>query len=166
MPDDNFMSDTPTLPAACIAGRFDISADGRWWHEGRPIARPELVRLFAGILRRDGAGYALVTPVERVPVQVARLPFRITDASVADDAGGAPCWWLESNVGDRFPLDDRHLLVNAGNAEKPLPCVHVRQGLWAELERALYYRLCAQLETHPASGRAALRSTGSWHFLD
>lgn len=166
MPDKNFMSDAPALPPPCIAGRFDISADGRWWHEGRPIARPELVRLFAGILRRDGAGYALVTPVERVPVQVARLPFRIVDASVDEDASGAPCWQLASNVGDQFPLDARHLLVNAGNAERPLPCVHVRHGLWAELERAVYYRLCAQLAMHPPSGRPGLRSAGHWHFLD
>lgn len=43
-----------------------IARDGTWYHEGDPIRRPELVRLFASVLRRDDAGdFWLVTPVER-----------------------------------------------------------------------------------------------------
>ena len=39
-----------------------ISAAGEWLHQGRPIHRKRLRRLFAGILRREADGhYYLVT---------------------------------------------------------------------------------------------------------
>ena len=31
-----------------------IARDGTWYHEGTPITRPALVRLFSTILRREG----------------------------------------------------------------------------------------------------------------
>ena len=48
-----------------------IETDGRWVHEGRTIRRESLVKLFAGILRREDDGeYYLVTPVEKWRIQV------------------------------------------------------------------------------------------------
>ena len=41
-----------------------IRRDGVWMHEGSPIGRKELVRLFSTGLRKDPDGYHLVTPVE------------------------------------------------------------------------------------------------------
>ena len=48
----------------------------RWWHEGSPIRRIELVKLFATVLRREADGsYWLVTPVERGRIAVEDVPF-------------------------------------------------------------------------------------------
>ena len=49
-------------------GRIDIriAQDGTWYHEGSPIPRPAMVRVFASIMRRDEDGYALVTPAEKL----------------------------------------------------------------------------------------------------
>ena len=41
-----------------------IARDGTWFYNGSPIGRPALVKLFAGVLRRDPERYVLVTPVE------------------------------------------------------------------------------------------------------
>ena len=47
-----------------------IRRDGSWWHEGKEIRRPEIVRLFSSIMRLDDDGYCLVTPVERLRIEV------------------------------------------------------------------------------------------------
>ena len=59
----------PQLPVAhwqpdhCGDSGMRIATDGSWHHQGSPIGRPELVRLFASILRREPDGtYVLVTP--------------------------------------------------------------------------------------------------------
>ncbi len=40
-------------PTHCGDSHMRIAADGTWFHEGSPIGRPELVRLFSTILRRE-----------------------------------------------------------------------------------------------------------------
>ena len=43
-----------------------IATDGTWFHQGTPIGRLELVKLFASVLKREADGtYWLETPVER-----------------------------------------------------------------------------------------------------
>ena len=59
-------------------GHFDIriKMDGTWLHQGAPITRDKLVKLFASVLHLDQDGqYWLVTPVEkgRIDVDVAPL---------------------------------------------------------------------------------------------
>ena len=52
-----------------LSGDIDIriAADGSWHHEGSPITRATLVRLFASILRREEDGhFYLVTPAEKI----------------------------------------------------------------------------------------------------
>lgn len=52
-----------------------IARDGTWFYQGTPIGRKPMVRLFSNILRRDGDDYFLVTPVEKVGIQVDDAPF-------------------------------------------------------------------------------------------
>jgi hypothetical protein len=48
-----------------------IARDGTWFHEGSPIGRPAMVRLFSTILRREPDGrHVLVTPVEKLDIEV------------------------------------------------------------------------------------------------
>ena len=59
--------------AACraVGSRFcgdidmKIEADGTWLYQKTPIGRPALVKLFSGILKREGDQYFLVTRSRR-----------------------------------------------------------------------------------------------------
>jgi hypothetical protein len=58
-------------------GEIDIriEADGNWYHEGKRFRRESLVRLFASVLRREPGGYYLVTPAEKLRIEVDDAPF-------------------------------------------------------------------------------------------
>ncbi len=52
-------------PENCGISGMRIARDGTWYHEGSPIGRQAMVRLFSTILRREPDGsFVLVTPVE------------------------------------------------------------------------------------------------------
>ena len=63
-----------------------IARDGTWFYQGTPIGRFELVKLFSGILRKDGEKYFLVTPVEKVGIIVDDAPFVAVDCEACADA--------------------------------------------------------------------------------
>ena len=69
-------------PPFCGDLDMRIARDGTWFYLGTPIGRPELVRLFSTILRRDGDAYFLVTPVEKVGIIVDDAPFVAQDFDV------------------------------------------------------------------------------------
>jgi uncharacterized protein len=138
--------DAPTLPpveswnpAFCGDSKMRIARDGSWFHEGAPITRPELVRLFAGLLRLDAEGYMLVTPVEKCSILVEDVPF----LAVAMDAQGDDLIFT-TNVGDSVRLDADHVLRLADG----VPYLHVRRGLEARLSRPVYYQLAEMAVTH------------------
>src|SRR5688572_4570601 len=63
-------------PSHCGDSFMRIARDGTWFHEGRPIGRPEMVRLFSSILRREPDGrHVLVTPAEKLDIHVEDAPF-------------------------------------------------------------------------------------------
>lgn len=119
-------------PSFCGAIDILIRRDGVWLHEGRPIARPALVRLFSRLLRRDAEGYVLVTPVEKLSIQVEDLPFRIIDFEGRI---------FRSDQGVSLPLSDTHPLVIDVKGEEWRPRMRVRGDLWGRLTRACAARL-------------------------
>ncbi|MGM1053565.1 MAG: DUF1285 domain-containing protein [Pseudomonadota bacterium] len=150
------------------AGEMDlvIVADGRWIHEGTPIARPRLVRLLSTILRREADGrYALVTPAEKQFIRVEDHPFLVVDAD--QDPSGT--WWLTTNVGDRLALGEaRRLSLSETPASETVPEVAVRFGMAARLGRNVYYRLVevAERRALPGGGEElGLVSDGVWQPL-
>src|ERR671917_2927432 len=62
-------------PAHCGEIDIVIRRDGTWMHEGTPIGRAALVRLFSTVLRKDPDGFHLVTPVEKLKIVVEDAPF-------------------------------------------------------------------------------------------
>src|SRR5215212_6898931 len=63
----------------CHSG-MRIARDGTWYHEGSPIRRPEMVRLFSTVLRREQDGrHMLVTPVEKLEIDVEGTAFRAVE---------------------------------------------------------------------------------------
>lgn len=121
-----------------------IAVDGGWWHDGAPITRRRLVRLFASILRREDDGeHYLVTPHEKVRVVVEDAPFLAVEMVVEGEGGGDQCLGFRTNVGDRLVCDRDHPLEFSRDerGDGPKPYVLVRYGLRAKLVRAIYYDL-------------------------
>ena len=70
-------------PPYCGDIGMKIRADGVWIYGGTPIGRMPLVKLFAGVLRKDADGrHYLVTPAEKVDVEVADAPFLAVEMEV------------------------------------------------------------------------------------
>src|ERR687890_2202182 len=67
-------------PKRCGDSRMRIGRDGTWYHEGAPIRRPAMVRLFSTVLRREPDGrHVLVTPVEKLDIEVDGTAFRAVE---------------------------------------------------------------------------------------
>ncbi|MCE8015654.1 DUF1285 domain-containing protein [Halomonas sp. MCCC 1A17488] len=146
---------------------LEIAADGRWFHDGREMSRPRLVRLLSTLLRREEDGhYYLVTPVEKQRIRVVDRPFIVVDAEHDEAAGD---WWLTTHAGDRLRLDEEHRLrVSATPDGVLVPEVPVRFGLAARLGRNVYYRLVEHAEQRQAEGgviELGLTSDGCWQPL-
>jgi len=137
-------------PEPC--GNIDIviAVDGRWFHEGDPIRRESLVRLFASILRREEDGeYYLVTPVEKWRLRVDFLPFVVIDFEWLDGGTEAQVLEVRDNVGRTWPVGPRYPLYVPGKDVLPagapdlrgIPAVGLDNGLSALFNRSAWYRL-------------------------
>jgi uncharacterized protein len=129
-------------PPFCGDIDMRIARDGTWFHDGTPIGRPGLVRLFASILWREGDRYFLVTPVEKVGIRVEDAPFLAVDFEV-QGTGRDQVLTFETNVGDRLAAGPGHPLRMPRDAatDEPAPYVLVRRNLEALIDRKSFYRL-------------------------
>lgn len=128
-------------PEQCGHSGMRIAGDGRWYHDGRPIERPAMVRLFSTILRREGDGrHVLVTPVEKLVIDVDRTAFRAVEMS-SEGSGRERRIALALDSGDALVVGAGHPLKLVEDEHGPSPRVAVRHGLEAELSRPIYYEL-------------------------
>lgn len=124
-------------PAHCGEIDIVIRKDGLWFHEGSPIGREALVRLFSTVLRKDPDGFHLVTPVEKMKITVEDAPF----IAVRVDRTGDALRFL-TNVGDEVEAGpDNAIRVELGEDGEPRPYLHVRRGLEALIARPVFYEL-------------------------
>ncbi|MFD2236298.1 DUF1285 domain-containing protein [Aureimonas populi] len=146
-------------PARCGAIDMVIRADGSWMHEGAPIRREALVRLFSSVLRKDEDGTTyLVTPAEMLSITVEDAPFLAVEMNRAT-RGCEPALTFRTNVGDVVEAGPDHPLrfPAAGGAFRPY--LHVRGRLEARLTRPLALELADCIEWE---GEAAfIRSRGA-----
>lgn len=155
------MAETPEI---CTGGAFRIAADGTWFHDGAPIPRPALVRLFAHTLQRDEDGaYWLVTPVEKVPVAVEDAPFVAVELC-AEGEGREARLSLRTNIDTWVAVDRDHPLVVRGDASAPRPYVVLGGGLEALVARSVYYELASRAAPGPEGPSGALSGVrlGVW----
>jgi uncharacterized protein len=132
-------------PAHCGDIDIVIRKDGLWFHEGTPIGREALVRLFSTVLRKDPDGFHLVTPVEKMRITVEDAPF----IAVRVDREGDSLKFL-TNVGDEViagPDNPIRVEVDESSGE-PRPYVHVRRGLEARIARPVFYELVEMAVEH------------------
>jgi hypothetical protein len=146
-------------PANCGEIDLVIARDGTWRHEGSPIGRAALVRLFSTVLRRDEDGFWLVTPVEKLRIRVEDAPFL---AIGLEREGGV--LRFATNVGDLVEAGPEHpIRVETAPGGQPRPYLHVRGGLEALIARSVFYELVALGEER--GGRLMVSSNGGWFDL-
>lgn len=141
-------------PPLCGHSAMRIAADGTWFHEGKPIVRPAMVRLFATILRREPDGsHVLVTPHEKLLIDVENTPFRAV-VMTQEGEGEKRRIALGIDSGDAVIIGPKHPLIVIEEANGPSPRVLVRHGLEALVARPLYYELAetALAEGHDPPG--------------
>ena len=149
-------------PQHCGHSEMRIARDGTWYHQGSPINRPAMVRLFSTVLRRDPDGsHVLVTPVEKLEIDVETTAFRALEMR-SEGRGRSRTIALKLDSGDALIVgaDNPLKLVETGHG--PSPRVEVRHGLEAELSRAIYYEL-AEIALEEGGDPAGVWSNG--HFF-
>lgn len=136
-------------PPYCGEIGMKIGRDGTWYYQGSPIGRMPLVKLFASILRKDPERYVLVTPVEKVAVEVEDAPFLAVEMAVDD----GPVLSFRTNVDDVVRVDAAHpLRFERGPSGGIKPYVKVRGELWALVSRPLLYDLVEIGEVRETGG--------------
>ncbi len=123
-------------PAETGDSRMAIRADGSWTHEGSPIVRPAMVRAFASLLVREDTGHWLVTPVQKLAVEVADAAFVATDVTAKD---GALAFRL--NIDEIVIAGPEHPIVARGTADTPALYLGARRRCEARLNRSTYEQL-------------------------
>lgn len=144
-------------PAFCGDLNMRIARDGTWYYEGSPIGRKRLVRLFSRILRHDGDDrYYLVTPVEKVGIEVEDAPFIAVEMKTTGTGSGRDIAF-RTNVDDWALADKDHPLRFEEDPKTGglTPYILVRGRLEAKISRAVYYDLVAL-------GREQKKKDGMW----
>jgi len=148
-------------PAHCGEIDIVIRRDGLWFHEGSPIGREALVRLFSTVLRKDPDGFHLVTPVEKMKITVEDAPFIAVRVDQVCEA-----LRFTTNVGDEVEAGPDNAIRVEANPQtgEPRPYLHVRRGLEARIRRPVFYELVemAQERDTPDGPRLGVTSNGVW----
>ncbi|MEH6568341.1 MAG: DUF1285 domain-containing protein [Halioglobus sp.] len=149
-----------------LSGDIDIQIDreGKWTHDGAPIKRESIVRLFASILRReDDDEYYLVTPGEKWRIRVEVLPLIVTDVEQVQEEPGKPFLQLTLNTGKKVSVDSEQSLYLEQSMEN-IAAVKLPHGLAALFSRNAWYRLVDMAQIK--EGRACVQSGSEIFFLE
>ena len=143
-----------------------IAVDGTWYYRGTPIERIGLVKLFAGVLKRDADGdYGLITPAERGRIAVDDAPFTAVELAV-DGAAETQRLSFRTNLDEWVTAGPEHPIrvdVKPGTDE-PRPYIRVRDGLDALIVRSVFYDLVDR--SAERGGRIGIWSLNQFFPLD
>lgn len=144
-------------PQECGDIGLKIARDGTWFYQMSPIGRKPLVKLFASVLRREDDGrFYLVTPVEKVLIEVEDAPF-LAVAMERNGEGREQRLVFRTNLDEDVEAGlDHPLSFRAESDGSFTPFVMVRDGLQARLNRPVYYELVA------AAGEGEDGASGVW----
>lgn len=155
-------------PPYCGDIGLKITADGRWHYQGSPIHRERLVKLFARVLRRDEDGrHYLVTPAEKVDVQVVDAPFVAVEMECRG-AGKGQTLLFRTNLDDVVECGpERPLRFEVDRDGGCRPYVRVRGRLEALLSRALTHDLLElAIEAQTDNGAIGVWSGGLFFEIE
>src|SRR3954465_6640119 len=152
-------------PGHCGPSDMRIARDGTWFHQGSPIGRQAMVRLFSTILRREPDGrHVLVTPVEKLDIEVEDAPFVAIELK-SEGVGRGRRLAFRLNTGDMVVAGPVHKLRFAAGEDGPHPYLHVRGGLEALVARPVYYEL-AEIALAEGAEPLGLWSSGAFFPLE
>ncbi len=152
-------------PSHCGHSAMRIARDGTWYHEGSPIGRQAMVRLFSTILRREPDGrFVLVTPAEKLDIEVEDAPFVAVELKTEGE-GENRRLAFRLNTGDLVVAGPEHPLRFEGSEGGPHPYVEVRRGLDALVVRPVYYEL-ANIALAEGAEPPGLWSEGMFFAID
>ena len=153
-------------PSHCGDSEMRIAADGTWYHQGSPIGRQAMVRLFSTILRREeDGGFVLVTPVEKLDIAVDDAPFVAVEVKI-DGTGSSATLAFRLNTGDIVTAGPDHPLRFEVREDGPRPYLHVRGGLEALVVRSVYYELAQIALADTDAATPGVWSNGAFFALD
>ena len=122
-------------PPFCGDIDLQIKSDGQWFYLGTPFKRPAMVKLFASVLKKEGDNYYLVTPVEKIGIQVDDAPFLITQWQWQDEQEKNMI--VSTNLGESFVLDNKREITIAKDGSL---YINVWANLSAKVHRNVYYQ--------------------------
>ena len=156
-------------PPFCGDMNLVIKSNGQWWHEGTPFTRAKLVSLLSSVLKKEDEAYFLVTPVEKIGIQVEDVPFIVVDWRFEKGA-----LLVKTQIGDEVeigpdhPVQLRHFTTDAneaGNAETLVPYCLIRRNLWARLHQNVMYQWAEiATETNTEKGGELTLKSNDYQF--
>lgn len=155
-------------PAQCGDSEMRIARDGRWYHQGGVIERVALVKLFSRLLRREGDQYFLVTPVEKLSIDVEDAPFVSINTFVQGE-GREQNVYVTTNLDDVLmigPEHPVHVEIDP-QTQEPSPYVSIGNNLRVLLQRSDFYQLVEYGEEGVIEGQQVLGlwSQGKYYSL-
>jgi hypothetical protein len=147
-------------PPFCGDIDMRIAKDGTWIHEGKPIRRTAMVKLFASVLKLENdTDYFLVTPVEKVGIQVEDCPFFVAEMEVSGE-GHEQILTFKTTTEEAVEAGPEYRLqVDTAEQGEPHPIIHIRSGLNGLINRAVFYRLVEMASEETVAGAVRL---GVW----
>ena len=144
-------------PDLCEGVEMKIDREGNWFYQGSIIGREKLKILFSRILKFEGGNYYLVTPVEKVFVNVDLAPYMIVDYEIDSDFQNII---LKTNLDLSIPLDQDHKLELKKIGDELIPFVQVRNNIEGFISRSVYYSLVeiALQQERASENRLSLKS--------
>ncbi|QYJ84872.1 DUF1285 domain-containing protein [Shewanella mesophila] len=114
---------------------FDIDQQGRWFYQQEALP-DKFCRLFTTILHGIDGHYYLITPVEKVRVEVEAYPLLIVDYELEQDGA----FKVSTSIGTQYCVDNYQCF----EIHEQDIFVLLARGLSAKLGRACYYRFIEQ----------------------
>ena len=143
-----------------------ISRDGAWHYLGSPIERQSLVRLLSRVLIKEGDEFFLVSPTEKLRIEVEDAPFLAVELERLGH-GETQRLIFRTNVDDVIVAGKEHPLhVDEDPVTgEPAPYIKVREGLWALVSRSVYYELAELVQPAPPPGKHRWGVVSEGHFF-
>lgn len=135
-------------------GKIAISIDGagQWLYQGQPIVNPAIVVHFSSRLFMHEGDYFLASDWQKLRITVEDVPFVVVDAEIST-AHGLSC---RTQLNESFYLNELSDWQLRAYDGVMLPYLHVRDGLWARMGRAPYYRLVDSAKLVELNGGASI----------
>ena len=151
-------------PELCTNASFVIDIKGDWYYNGSIIGRRRLKKLFSTVLKRENNLYFLVTPVEKIQIEVEVAPYLIIDFHY-DEINKDII--LDTNFDFSFPLNNDHRLTLKNINGLEFPLVNVRSNLEGLITRSVFYKLVdiAIKQNNKSDKTLLIQSFNSLHNL-